>query len=233
MPGNPDHRDFIAAGPWFVDVPSAGIDRLTEAATTKVCAVNHRLYTLGEPTREVYGLQSGRIRISMSGPQGQEFATVDHEPGAWLGEPGLVSDAPRVLDGRVIEEAQILVMPRSVVLAVAAEYPVVYRNLFHYVQNTLREVHELLSFILFYPLKSRVAGRLVFLAVDHGEPVEEGVLMDIKVSQNDFAHLALGSRQRVNLIFRDWASRGLVELRGDRLLIRDMQALEEEVRPFD
>ena len=233
MADDNDFIEFIAASRWFTDLPADGLGRLAEAATVKQYAVNHRLYTLGEPTTEIYGLLSGRVRISVSSPQGQEFATTDHEPGAWLGEPGLVSDAPRILDGRVIEKAEVLVIPRTVVLAVADDYPVLYRNLFHYVQDTLREFHELLGFILFYPLKSRVAGRVLLLSNDHGEKVEDGVLMDIKVSQNDFAHLALGSRQRVNRIFRDWAARGLVELRGDYLLIRDMDALAQEVEPFD
>ena len=225
--------EFIAAGPWFQDVPQEGLERLAQAATLKSLPVNHRLYSLGEPTTEIYGLVSGRVRISVSSPQGQEFATVDHEPGAWLGEPGLASDAPRILDGKVIEKADVLVIPRATVLAVAEDYPIIYRNLFKHVQNTLREFHELLRFILFYPLKSRVAGRLLLLATDHGKQVDDGMLLDIRVSQNDFAHLALGSRQRVNKVFRDWAARGLVELRDDHILIRDVEGLEAEVQPFD
>ena len=87
--------------------------------------------------------------------------------------------------------------------------------------------------ILFYPLKSRVAGRLLELAREHGETVEDGVQLDLKVSQNDFARLALGSRQRVNKIFREWNSTGLVVTRDDRLLIRDVDELEQEIDLFE
>ena len=44
---------------------------------------------------------------------------------------------------------------------------------------------------------------------------EDALVVDLKLTQNDFARLALGSRQRVNKIFRDWSERGIVETRGD------------------
>ena len=59
------------------------------------------------------------------------------------------------------------------------------------------------------------------------------MLLDIKVSQNDFARLALGSRQRVNRVFRDWASRGLVETREDHIWVRDLEQLEQEIDLFE
>ena len=40
-------------------------------------------------------------------------------------------------------------------------------------------------------------------------------------------------RQRVNSIFREWEKSGLVELRDGLLWIRDSNALEKEVVPFE
>ena len=78
-----------------------------------------------------------------------------------------------------------------------------------------------------------MAGRVLQLIEEHGQRVEEGVLIDIKLSQNDFARLAMGSRQRVNRIFRDWDKEGLVESRGEHLLIKDVRGLQREMVPFE
>jgi hypothetical protein len=43
----------------------------------------------------------------------------------------------------------------------------------------------------------------------------------------------MGSRQRVNGIFRDWDKQGLVESRGDYLLIKDVDGLQREMVPFE
>ena len=74
-----------------------------------------------------------------------------------------------------------------------------------------------------------MAGRLLHLIEEHGVETDEGILIDIKVSQNDFARLALGSRQRVNAVFSEWRSRGFVETRDDHLLITDVALLEAEL----
>jgi hypothetical protein len=108
-----------------------------------------------------------------------------------------------------------------------------YRNLYRAVWVNTRGLYEILEAMLFYPLKARVAGRVLVLIADHGHRVEDGVLLDIKLSQNDFARLAMGSRQRVNGIFRDWDKQGLVESRGDYLLIKDIEGLQREMMPFE
>ncbi len=226
-------RDIIATSEWFEGLPDSALDTLAASAKIRSMPVNSYVYEQGRPTTEICCILTGRVRVSISSPNGQEFALVDHEPGTWLGQPGLIGDEGRVIDARVIEPSEMLYIPREVVLAVGEEHPLLYRNLFRYTQGVLRDFHELMAGILFYPLRTRVAGRLLALAAEHGEVVDDGVLLDVKVSQNDFARLALGSRQRVNKIFRDWHARGLVVMRDDRLLIRDLQALEQEIDLFE
>lgn len=224
---------IVADSPWFEGLPQAALETLADAATLETFPVNSYLYAQGEPTTKIYCIVSGRARLSISSAHGHEFALVDREAGTWLGEPGLVNDEARIMDARLIEPSSVLVIPREVVLGVGEEYPLLYRNLFRYHQGILRDFHELMGGILFYPLRARVAGRLLHLASEHGVPVDDGVMIDIKVSQNDFARLALGSRQRVNKIFREWSARGIVQTRDDHLLVRSIEELEQETEPFE
>jgi CRP-like cAMP-binding protein len=233
MTAHPDLREIVLSGSWFQDLPVDAIDQLVNAASVRAMPVNSYLYEQGLPSREIFCLLSGRVRISISSPNGQEFSLIDREPGDWFGEPGLVGDEGRIIDARLIEPSEVLVIPRDVVLGIADAHPIMYRNLFHYAQGVLRGFHELMGGILFYPLRSRVAGRLLFMAQEHGREVEGGTLLDIKVSQAEFARLALGSRQLVNKIFRDWHERDLVVIRDDYLLICDMERLEQEIDPFE
>jgi CRP/FNR family cyclic AMP-dependent transcriptional regulator len=188
---------------------------------------------MGETNTELFGVVTGRVRMYVSSTTGQEFALVDREEGSWLGEACLKDDLGRLIGARTLTPSDTLVIHRKVLQEVADDWPWLYRNLFLHTVVTSRGLYELLSGMLFYPLKTRVAGRLMALVQEHGRPVEEGVLLDIKVSHNDFARLAMGSRQRVNRIFRDWDKRGLVQNRDDFLLIRDLKLLEQELVPFD
>ena len=226
-------REIIGAADWFTGLPDEALDELAAAAEFRQMPVNSFIYEQGLPSLEVICLLTGRARVSLSSPNGQEFALVDHEAGTWLGLPALVGDETRVIDARIIETSEVLAIPREAMLRIAGQHPLLYRNLFEHAMGILRDFHSLMGGILFYPLHARVAGRLLALAEDHGEPVDGGLLLDIKVSQNDFARLALGSRQRVNKIFRDWTARGIVESRQDHIFIPDLAALEQEIDLFE
>ena len=83
-------RGIIATSPWFDGLPEAALDRLAAAAEVRPMPVNSYVYEQGLPTTDVCCILTGRVRLSISSPNGQEFALVDHEPGTWLGQPGLV-----------------------------------------------------------------------------------------------------------------------------------------------
>lgn len=71
-------------------------------------------------------------------------------------------------------------------------------------------------------------GTLAFILL-MGVEQELGICLDIKLSQNDFARLCLGSRQRVNKIFREWTAIGILGMHRDRYLILDTAALQREI----
>ena len=225
--------ELVSASPWFDNLPPEALAELADAAGYKDLPVGSYIYEQGRPTTEIFCIVEGRVRVSLLSPNGHEFALIEREPGTWFGAPGLVNDEGRIIEASAIESTRLLVIPRDVVLSVGERYPRMYENLFRYSQSILRSLHGLIGGILFYPLKARVAGRLIHLCEEHGEPSDGGVLLDIKVSQNDFARLALGSRQRVNRVFRDWASRGLVETREDHIWVRDLEQLEQEIDLFE
>jgi len=228
-----DKRAFIAASRWFEAAPDAVLDALAAAASIRPYAANSHIWMAGQTTTDIYGVVSGRVRVYQSTETGQEFALIEWETGAWLGEQTLANDEPNMLSVQVLADSEILVIPRQVVIAVGETWPRLYQNLFREDWANTRGLYEILSGVLFYPLRARLAGRVLLLMQEHGQRQEDGVLIDIKVSQNDFARLSMGSRQRVNAIFRDWARQGLVETRDEHLLIRDIDGLTAELVPFD
>jgi CRP-like cAMP-binding protein len=226
-------RLFIQQSNWFADIPEDVLDDLHAAASVKCMPANTYLWAMGERTSDVFGVMSGRVRTAVSSAMGHEFVLNDCEPGSWLGAPCVANDYERLIEAKTLVESEILIISRQAMLAAADAWPLLYRNLFHHNVQDSRGLYMLLTGMAFYPLRGRVAGRLVEMGREHGSELDGGVLLGLKVSQNDFARLAVGSRQRVNRIFREWEKSGLVEHRDDRLWIRDMDALEKEVVPFE
>ena len=226
-------REAIARSNWFGELPAEAIDRLAAAGKVVQMPANSYIYNQGEKTTELFCILDGRVRVSLPGAGGQEFAIIDRENDQWFGEPCLIDDAPRVIDARVLIPSEVLTLPRHAVRAIVDDYPIVYRALFIHTFRNMRGLYEIMSGILFSPLRVRVAGRLLHLIEEHGVDTDEGIMIDIKVSQNDFARLALGSRQRVNAVFSEWRARDLLETREEHLLIKDLDALRAELDYVD
>ena len=225
--------ELIATSAWFSGVPDPVLHDLAEAARLKQFRKDSHLWTIGTSCAEVFAVVSGRVRMYAVGLQGREYAIADRGEGAWLNVACLKDDRAPEFATRARVDSEVLVIPRAAVLEAGRDWPQLYRNLFEDVVDSGRGVFSLLARELFYPLQGRVCLRLMELAGQYGKQVEDGVLVNIRVSQNDFASLAGGSRQRINRIFRDWEARGLVESRGEYLLIRDMQALQRELEPVE
>jgi len=63
--------------------------------------------------------------------------------------------------------------------------------------------------MLFYFLKARLAGRILWLAENNGVPHPDGVPLNTKLSQMDLARMTMGSRLPVNKTLREWTVEGI------------------------
>jgi CRP-like cAMP-binding protein len=218
----------IAGAPWFKGLSSLGVSSLVDAAKIRSYKADDYIYTLGDPSAEVYLVLAGRVRLTLTSSLGQEFALTDMEDNYWFGESAIVDDAARIFEAQAQSDTVVLAIPRKAVIKVCELNPVVYKNLFAQAIERSRGVYTLLAGLAFYPLRARLAGRMLVLIEEHGIETDKGVLIDIKLSQNDFARLSLGSRQRINKIFREWNETQIVVQESDHYCVRDIDALTNE-----
>jgi len=223
-----DIPKVIASSPWFVNLPAEQQAMLVKYAKVEKVDANGYLFSVGQSTSHVYCVLRGWIRASVNSAYGDEFALNDLHEGSWAGEASLYNDLPRVIDLQAKEDSWVLKVPRSAILRAGEVYPLMYRDISRFQVERTRGVFELLAGMVLYPLKSRLAGRMLALAREFGELADDGVTIPQKMSQTDLARLCMGSRQRVNKILRDWTSRGIIAHEGDYYVIKDSDALAEE-----
>ena len=226
-------QESIDSSPWFKDVPQQGRIQLSRASKIKKYSKKSFVFQSGDTDTDIYCVISGNLRLGVTSSIGQEFAFTDFNQGSWFGETTLSAEESRLLDVQVLKDSTILVIPRKVVLSVGEEFPIMYRNIFVDHTYKARGLYRLLAGILFYPLSARLAGRLLEQAQLHGVQTEQGVLLDISLSQSDFAHLVMGSRPRVNKVFGEWRDRNIVVMDNGKYLIKDLDALEDELELID
>jgi len=228
-----DIEAILTRSPWFKSLPGTAISILADAARVELVKAPNYLFEVGQPTDCVFCVLSGWVRASVVSSFGDEFALNDLKREAWVGEAGLYNDKPRLIDMQVKQDAWVLRLPRAAVLRVGEKHSIMYRDISEHQAETARGVYELFTGMVLYSLKARLAGRLLALSESLGQPHELGVCIPKKMSQTDMARLCLGSRQRVNKILREWASRDLVINDGEFYVIRDFDRLADEVDPAE
>jgi CRP/FNR family cyclic AMP-dependent transcriptional regulator len=75
------------------------------------------------------------------------------------------------------------------------------------------------------PLSARCAKMLLVLMEHHGVPQENGILVDLKLSQEELSQMLGRSRQSINQEIRRLEEMGIVETAYSRFVIRNVAAL--------
>lgn len=222
-------KKIIAESRWFAELPEEAINKLVKSARARRYAAGEFVFLIGDSPDELSCVVSGKMRISLISFEGQKFLLTDLESGQWFGEAALAGEATRVHEARAEEDSLILQISSKAVLTIADEFPLLYKNLLFSHFYRTQAVYELLAGMVFYPLKSRLAGRLLNLAERHGRETGDGIKLEVKMSQLEFAQMTMGSRQRVNKVLREWVQRGILHKQKDYYVIADMDRLQAEV----
>jgi CRP-like cAMP-binding protein len=149
---------IIRESPWFSHLPQKALQKLAVSAQIKRYATSDYLYRVGEKKSSVYCLLFGHLGISVSSHLGKEFALTDLDPQYWLGEVALTGDQARIQEAQLQTDADILLIPRSIMLTTGEEFLLLYHNLFYENLLRFRKILELMAGIAFYPLRARLAG---------------------------------------------------------------------------
>ena len=112
---------------------------------------------------------------------------------------------------------------RTTLLELVQRYPPVGVGLLRSLGRLLRRLTDQASDLVFLDLHGRVAKLLVRFA--EAEAVADEVVLDLHLTQGDIAQMVGGSRQSVNQILRALADSGYLEIRGRRIVIKELDQL--------
>ncbi len=218
-------RALLARGELFSRLSADELDRLVRLARMRRLPARSIVFRKGDAGREMYAIASGRIRISRESEDGREIALGILEAGDLFGEISLLDGAPRTATCTTIEPAALLVIGRPEFLDLLDQLPALAVKLLEILAARLRLTDQLLEDTLFLNLGSRLAKMLLTLAERCGRPTDEGVEIDLRLSQQELGNLVAASRESVNKQLKAWEGEAMIGSRGGRLVVRDSERL--------
>lgn len=185
------------------------------------------LFREGDPGKEMYVLQSGKVAISKKVRDVEKVLAI-LGPGEFFGEMAIISNKPRNASAAVEEEARVLVIdPRTFEAMIRGNSEIAVRMIKKLAER-LSDADAQIENLLLSDPNSRIVHHMLQLCQSRGRQGEEGIEVDFPVRDLP-RELAVGEpaiRFMVNRLERA----GLVETSGDRLTVRDTARLFDFLR---
>lgn len=208
---------------------------LAEQDLADLCALGRaRRYRRGEililegsDPEDVLVLRGGRVKVSYQTVDGREVLLAVRGPGALLGELSAIDGEPRLATVTAIDAVDAVAVGVATFEGFLRRHPGAAVDLLRTLSRRLRESDRKRVEFAAADTVGRLAGLLVELAEQHGEPVADGVRIGVPLSQQELAAWTASSREAVNKALSSLRARGWVTTQRRGVVVHDVDALRE------
>ncbi|GAC1330118.1 MAG: Crp/Fnr family transcriptional regulator [Candidatus Dormibacteria bacterium] len=217
-------------GTFLAAVPAADREALVSGGRQRTYRKGAPLLVEGESSDRVAVIVSGRVKVFISTDDGREVVLSMRGPGDLIGELSFLDGGPRSATAAAVEEVRAVVLSSLDFRAYLSERPVVTLVLLQMLSRRLREADAKLAEFTAHDSVGRVAKRLLELADRYGRDEEEGLVIDLALSQEELAGWTGSSREAVSKALGALRQLGWVQTRRRGFVILDLDALRRRAR---
>ena len=209
----------VGTYPIFKGLDGTSLGELAAAVTVRTWPAGALIFQRGDQGDYLLLLRSGRIRLSLSSPQGREIMLRTLRPGDVVGEMALIDGLPRSADATALEPTEALILSRERFRAVASRHLDVALSLARYMSSLVRHANYQMESIALYDLRTRLARFLQAAVTErHGSAPPAQAEIRLGMTQSDLSAALGASRPKVNVALKDLAEDGVLRRTGDVLI---------------
>jgi len=188
------------------------------------------IFHMGDPAGLLYIITDGKVKIAYTSNDGQEAVLAILGAGDFFGELALLDDSPRSASAESLESTQTLTLHRDEFLGFIDSNPAFARQVLNVLARRIRHLNDQISDIFFLDLPARLARTILHLADQHGKQTEEGVVIEISLTQTDLAEMTGATRVSINKALGRFRRSGWVKVEGRTVTVLDPKALERLIQ---
>jgi len=207
----------------FRGLPAATIEQIAGLASRRTYKSDALVFMRGEAGDALYGVATGRVRISTSGPGGKEVFLNTMEPGDTFGEIALLDGHPRTATATTLAPTELFVVRRQQFQSLLQREPALATHLIELLCQRVRWTSEQMEDSSLLDAPARIAKRLLSLSASQNKLKVAGT--PLKLSQEELARSLGLSRQIVNKHLQTWKREDWISLGRGTVLVKNAQAL--------
>lgn len=182
------------------------------------------LFNEGEPGKDMFVLQSGKISISKKVRDVEKVLAV-LGPGEFFGEMAIISNKPRNATATVTEDAKLLVIDPKTFEAMIRGNSEIAVRMIKKLAERLSEADAQIENLLLSDPASRVIHQVLQMCQTRGRPMEEGIEVELPI--RELPRLIGVGEPAIRHMLDRLERAGLIERSGDRLTVYDTARLHD------
>jgi CRP/FNR family cyclic AMP-dependent transcriptional regulator len=215
----------LARVPLFAELTVEELDGLRACLRRRRYGRGQVIFLQGDPGTSLYLIESGRVRIVLTSPEGKEVVLALLGPADFFGDLALLDGEPRSADAVAQAPSELVVLRRDNFLRFLDAHPRATVGLLTVLSRRLRHNAQLLQDAAFLNVPGRLARVILELAEAEGQPNGTAVIIPSRLTQTELAGMVGATRESVNKWLRSYERRGLIRCQRGRITVLNPDAL--------
>jgi CRP-like cAMP-binding protein len=211
----------------FAGLSPAELKEISRTLPMQTCLVGGLVTSPDDDDERLYVIKRGRVRLYRLTPDGKQLTLELLDKGrivgrmAWLGQQ--LTDAY----AEAIEDALICSFTPRELQRLIDRFPSVGVNIIRYLSGRLAASEREREVMAFRSVEQRLAARLVELSERFGQPTEDGVAIDVRLTQQELADMIGTSRETLATTVASLRERRVIDMHNQRVVILDLPRVRE------
>lgn len=214
---------------FFADLPEEEIQVLSSATKRRTFRAGEVIFHRDDPGQVLYMIKEGKVKICIISPDGQEVSMAVFGRGEYFGEFALLDGLPRSTDAVALEKVECYTLQRSDFHNTIQKNPKIAILILEALSKRLRNTNQMVEDLIFLDVYGRVAKKLLELAEAHGIKADDGVRIDVRLTQQELASMVGASRESVNKVLGYFTDKNFISTDKHRITIHNTNDLKRRI----
>ncbi|QGU94162.1 helix-turn-helix domain-containing protein [Clostridium bovifaecis] len=214
--------------PMFSKLQEGTLERLTAIAYKIDLKKGEKLFLERDNVDNIYVVLKGKVSMYRSNEEGQKKVVYILDDGQAINEV-ILDRKPASIGCEAFEASQIIAFPWEELLNVMENDFNLTKEMMNMMAKKIRRLYRQLKNTVPIKMDRKVAAKLWKLSRDYGIPVEEGTLINLKITITYLADMLGSPRETISRSVKSLEEKGLVKYK-DRKMIVDTERLAKYYR---
>lgn len=191
---------------------------------------NTFIFQEGMEAEEMYVILSGKVQISKITSDGRELSLRICGKNDICGELTLFTHSPKyLLSARVLEDAEIAAINKDILEKEIFQNSSLALEFLKWMSDHFRKTQTKFRDLVLNGKKGALYSILIRMTNSYGVEVQNGILIDLPLTNQELANFCGTSRESTNRILNELKKEQIISIKKSKIIVHHLQYLRDEI----